>query len=158
MRPIYGIRDWSQKDGLLYGRWSRHPWKSADIVAQCHPNKSGRPNDRMRLDVPHDTPDPECHCGVYVAKHNRQLILGNCGGLLHNEHTDVGQVLGVIAGYGTVIEGSRGYRVGRASIVSLFAFHSHDLLTKTYGVEVMDDPFEFRRRADAFILEQQEET
>lgn len=112
--PVLGYRMWGIRPDGLHGvrvRW-RDPW----FVATC---RAGAPDE-----VPHS--DGRCGrlgCGIYAAKDPQSLVTGLTGG----------DVLGLVALTGKVVEHERGYRAREAQVVAVAAGHGERML-------VTDDP------------------
>jgi hypothetical protein len=106
--PVVGWRIWRLTDGLLGSVVVDHLWEPGENLARCL--SSGRPP------CP-EAPGPACQCGFWAVWSPRHSVARACPAI-----EPPWQVLGLIAGWGTVaLHGGEGFRAERAAVRCLFS-------------------------------------
>jgi len=104
-----GFRAWRVANGRLLSPYIPCRWEGRVIHAACFDANRDLVRGRGWLDVPHESPDPACQCGVY-AYHRPGL------------RTYFGEVYwceGVISAWGRVVVHGDGWRAQHARVEAL---------------------------------------
>lgn len=144
---VEGWRAWSVQAGsdgpplLQSVTYSGAHWTPRQVTVATCAVGGGRANGG-RGKPKHEVPDEHCRCGLYAAK-NRDHLLG-----MHypsyDAETGLWTVIGKVALWGKVIEGSQGWRAGKGYPQELYVPYEavSDLaepLERAYGIEVAPD-------------------
>lgn len=122
---IYAAREFRiTRAGELTSLHFPTAWKQGEHQAVCH--RSGVQDD------PHAVPSEDCRCGFYSYT-------------AADPAPDTTAIMGVVACYGTVLEGELGVRAEKTRIVALYfgeavPWRAHDRARLRYGdIEIFDD-------------------
>lgn len=139
---VYGWRSWgvrkaTTKAGLTVLQSITHReafWQPRATMEAVCPRSTGRANGVARKG--HEVPDSHCSCGLYSAKNRKHLMTMG----YHRYGGDLFHVIGRVALWGKVIEGSQGWRSQFGYPAELYlpfeAWHLAEQLEDAYGVPV----------------------
>lgn len=142
----YGWRAWDVKaDAVELGQVpllrsataSAYAWTPRQINYAICTKGTGRKNGQT-AGKPHEVPAPGCRCGLHAAKDLDHLI--SLGYQDYDEEKGSWSVIGRVALWGRVIEGTQGWRAEKGYPDQLYvpyeAANLIEPLEETYGVEV----------------------
>lgn len=128
----YALRTWNiSTDGALCSVIiSGSHWHGGTCTAQCLGDDLAHWQEPLR--VKHETPHPQCQCGIYGSLSLDHLV----SQYPHHAAT----LLGVIAAEGITILGSRGLRTQFARVVAYWSPPFRDIVAKEFvDAECFDD-------------------
>jgi hypothetical protein len=109
LTPVVGYRAWRVANGRLLSPYIPCRWEGRVMHAACFDANRGLVHGRGWLEAPHDSPHPDCRCGIY-AYHRPGL------------RTYFGEVYwceGVISAWGRVVVHGDGWRAEHAQVEAL---------------------------------------
>jgi hypothetical protein len=64
--PVVGFRSWRVANGRLQSPYVPCRWDGPEMHAECRDANRGLQRGRGWLAAPHDSPHPDCQCGIYA--------------------------------------------------------------------------------------------
>ena len=65
-RPVVGFRTWRIANGRLLSPYVPCRWDGPVMTAECRDANRGLQQGRGWLAAPHESPHPDCQCGIYA--------------------------------------------------------------------------------------------
>lgn len=107
--PVVGFRAWRMVGGKLLSPYIPCRWDGREMHAECWPANRTLFKGKGWLEDPHESPHPDCQCGVYA--YHRPGVQGYYGEWLWTE--------GVVTVWGQLEAHRDGLRAARARIEAL---------------------------------------